>query len=116
MRETRVQREASHRATVSRQPAVPVQRAELEQQPPRLGVGRCRGQVEPAELGGIADAGGRELEGESREISLEDLGGRAREKLVVFVGRPEPEAETGSQPPGSASALIGGGAGHPHRG
>ena len=86
-----------------------IQCAQPVQQVAGLRIGWGRGQVEPAQIGGIADTPLRQFKRQRRQIGRQHFGRGVERQRPVLTLRPEPIADTRLQPPGAAPPLIGGG-------
>src|SRR5690242_21788846 len=81
---------------------------QLDEQLTRLR-GRRRGRwIEPAQLEWVGDAGDREVEGEWREVRLEDFRCRPRDELGLLDLRPQTIARARRETAGATAALLGG--------
>ncbi len=107
--EARVEGEVGEGAAVVREPSVAVERVELAEEGTGLGIGALGRRVEPGEFVGFG-APGREVEGERREVGVEDLGRREGDEGGVLGARPEPVAHARRGAAGAAPALVGRGA------
>ena len=113
VRQARMKTEQGHRAAMGREPALMIDRVEIAEQRAGLRVGGGGRRVEPGERGRIASAPARELQGDRRQIGLEDLRRREWRQQALLVLGPEAIANAGLEPTGAPAALFGSRLGNP---
>ena len=114
MRESRLERQRRHALAVGGDASLGIECTQLGQQLPRLQEGAGTGRVEPAQLRRIGNAGIGELQGQARQIGIDDLRARCGEKAVLLVHIPQPVAHARCGTPGAPAPLVGRGAAHAH--
>ena len=107
VRDARVQAELRHLLSMAGDARLVVERAERAQHLARLAEVAGGRLVEPAQLRRVARAPARELEGEPREVGLEDLRRREGGQGAVLGLRPQPVAGARLHAPCAPGALLG---------
>ena len=110
VREPRVHGKARHRLSVSIDAACAIERPETLQQVTRAREHRRRRLVQPGEPARLARSPAGEIQGERREIGIQDLGRSEGGERGLGALAPGAVADTGLGASGTALALLGGGA------
>ena len=110
VREPRVRRQARERTTVGGDALRIVQCTEPTQQVSRTVEHRRGRGIQPGQGRGLIGAPLRKIEGERREVGLDDLGRRLRREAALRAFAPQPVAGALGDAACAARALVGGGA------